>query len=393
MKQMTLLKYQYPLAQFLYWITCCSCSGFVAVYLQYKGLTNTVIGIVVGIYGVLSLIMQPLSSKIIKMISFLTVRRMIMTLLVVMGSLFAVMTFIPLSDLLTMIVFVIINALNGCMVPLMSSLGMEYVNQKRNVNFGVARGFGSFGWAISAVFIGFLLEKYSPELLGYIYIASAGMMFINILAMEDLGHQTEPEKAKDKESGLLRKCLSDITFLFVTIGIFLDMVSHALCTTYTINIVRSVGGNETAAGLAQFFGAASEMIGMVIFSILIRKYSSISILKISSIFFAVRFLFLLFAGNLPMVMIGYALQGPSAGLYIPAAVYFVNERMLPQHRTQGQAIFNVFTSGMAAFVGNLLGGSMLDRLGMKDTLSACFLFAAVGCVCIMTRKKERHREL
>jgi len=108
-----------------------------------------------------------------------------------------------------------------------------------------------------------------------------------------------------------------------------------------------------------------------------------------SIFFALRFIFLIFAGNLPMVMIGYALQGPSVGFYVPAAVYYVNEKMQPQHRTQGQTMYNVLTSGAANLIGNLLGGSLLDRFGLHDTLVVCAVLASVGCVCIATRKESK----
>ena len=303
-------------------------------------------------------------------------------MLFITGILFLIISIWKSAGLLTICIFIVINALNSSMIPLMSSFGMEYVNQKCDVNFGVARGIGSLGWEVSAVFIGILLEKYSPELLGYIYVLSAGIMFVNVLFMEDLGHVTEPSKIQEKEGGLLFKCLKDTIFLMVALGILLDNISHAICTTYTINIVQSVGGSESAAGLAQFFGAGSEMIGMVIFAMLIRKYSSIQVLKISSVFFAIRFLFLIFAGNLPMVMVGYALQGPSAGFYIPAAVYFVNDRMKPWNRTQGQAIFNVLTSGMANFIGNVIGGRLIDQLGLRYTLISCFIFAAVGCIFI-----------
>lgn len=386
MKQERFLWFQYPLAQFLYWVTCCACSGFVAVYLQYKGLSNTYIGVIVGFYGVLSLLVQPLSSKIIGIIRGLTVRKMIILFLMLMSGMFAAITFFAVSDIWTITAFIVINAMNSCMIPLMNALGMEYVNQKQNVNFGLARGFGSLGWAVSAAVIGFLLEKFSPDILGYIYIISAGVMFLDIFFMPDFGQWMEPIKTEEKEKGVLGKCLKDSTLLFVIIGSFLNQICHALCTTYTINIVRGVGGNETAAGLAQFFGAGSEMLGMVLFGVLIARYGSIRVLKISSIFFALRFLFLIFAGNLPMVMFGYALQGPSAGLYIPAAVYLVNERMLPQNRMQGQTIYNVLTSGMANFMGNLLGGNLIDRFGLRATLVTCFILATVGCACIMTRK-------
>ena len=390
MSKQRFLKYEYPLAQFLYWVTCCACSGFVAVYLQYKGLTDTAIGVVVGVYGVVSMVLQPILSKIVKKVSFFSARKMILLILVVTSILFAVITFSRPIGWLTILIFILINALNGCMIPLMSALGMEYINEKRNVNFGIARGFGSLGWAVSSVFIGFLLEKFSPELIGYGYIISASFMLVTIFVMEDLGQtfSAETEEKEKKDSGLLKRCVNDKILLFIALGILCNNISHALCTTYTINIVRNAGGNETAAGMAQFFGAGSEMIGMVLCAVPLRKYVSIRVLKVSSIFYVLRFLFLIFAANLPMVMIGYALQGPSAGFCIPAAVYFVNERMLPSDRTQGQAVFNVVTSGIAAFFGNLIGGRMLDQFGLTFTLTACFVFALSGCICIMTRRQK-----
>lgn len=390
MKKTSLLKYQYPLAQFLYWLSCCACSGFVAVYLQYKGFSNTTIGIVVSIYGVLSLTLQPILSRLIQRLPFLSVRKMLLSMLVVNAVLFATITLQPMPGSVTMLLFIIINGFNSAMIPLMNSFGMEYVNQNKDVNFGLSRGIGSLGWAVSAVFIGMLLEKYSPDLLGYIYVFSAGIMFINVFLMEDMGHYIPSSDTNDKQSGTIRSCISDSVFLFVALGILCCNVGHSICTTYTINLVQNVGGSESAAGLAQFFGAGSEMLGMLVFGVLIKKYSSTQILKISSIFFAVRFAFLMFASNLPMVMIGYALQGPSAGLYIPAAVYFVNDRMQPENRTMGQAVFNVIGSSIAYFIGNLIGGRILDRFGLTAMLGVCFGFSLVGCICILLKKTSKN---
>ncbi len=393
MNKQTLLKYEYPMAQFLYWVTCCACSGFVAVYLQYKGLSDTSIGSVVGIYGVVSMLLQPTLSKLVRKFSFLSARRMILIILIVTGILFALITFLRPVIWLTIIIFILINALNGCMIPLMSALGMEYINEERNVDFGIARGFGSLGWAVSSVFIGFLLERFSPELIGHVYIGSAFLMLLTVFLMEDLGRCVtfDGQKKSEKENGdggLLKHCIKDGILVFTAVGILFNNISHALCTTYTINIARHAGGNETAAGFAQFFGAGSEMLGMILCAVLIRKYGCVKVLKVSSVFYVMRFLFLIFAENLPMVMIGYALQGPSAGLCIPAAVYFVNERMLPSHRTQGQAVFNVVTNGVAAFIGNMAGGRMLDQFGLTFTLIACFVFSLAGCVCIMSGKQK-----
>lgn len=384
-----LLKLQYSLTQFLYWVACCACSGFVAVYLQHKGLSNTYIGLVVGVYGILSLIAQPICSQMIQRIPILTVRKLMMILLILSMILFWGLAVLMLSKKVAIVIFVLVNVINSCTIPLLNALGMEYINHGIQVNYGLARGFGSLGWAVSAVFTGVLLEKFTPDILGYIYVISAGLLWINISFMSDYGQHVNQTAAEQKEKGFLQTYLKDVTFLLIVLGSFFNLVCHSLCTTYTINIVRNVGGNEAAAGLAQFFGAGSEMIGMAIFGMVIHKYGSIRMLKISSVFYALRFIFLIFAENLPMVMIGYALQGPSAGFYVPAAVYFVNEKMQPRHRTQGQTMYNVLTVSAANLVGNLLGGRLLDQFGLHYTLVVCAVFASVGCICIITRKNQK----
>lgn len=61
------IQIQYSLAQFLYWVCSCLACGFAANFLQYKGLSNTMVGLVVGAYNVLTLAIQPLSAKIVTM--------------------------------------------------------------------------------------------------------------------------------------------------------------------------------------------------------------------------------------------------------------------------------------------------------------------------------------
>lgn len=42
------VKHQYSVVQALYWMTSCALAGYAAVYLQDRGLSNTLIGVTVG---------------------------------------------------------------------------------------------------------------------------------------------------------------------------------------------------------------------------------------------------------------------------------------------------------------------------------------------------------
>ncbi|HAJ15411.1 MAG TPA: MFS transporter, partial [Erysipelotrichaceae bacterium] len=46
----------------LYWLTTCALTGYIAVFLQWKGLSNTEIGIVTGMGCILSVVVGPFVS-------------------------------------------------------------------------------------------------------------------------------------------------------------------------------------------------------------------------------------------------------------------------------------------------------------------------------------------
>lgn len=51
------LQMKYNCVQFLYWITNCTIFGYIAIFLQYKGLSNTEIGIVTAMGSIMMLIL------------------------------------------------------------------------------------------------------------------------------------------------------------------------------------------------------------------------------------------------------------------------------------------------------------------------------------------------
>ena len=50
------LQMKYNLVQMLYWVAAGSLTGYIAVFLQWKGLSNTEIGIVTGMGCILSFV-------------------------------------------------------------------------------------------------------------------------------------------------------------------------------------------------------------------------------------------------------------------------------------------------------------------------------------------------
>ena len=385
-------KHQYSIVQALYWMTSCAMGGYAAVFLQYKGLSNTLIGIVVGGAACLSMAVQPLVAQITESIPFLTVKKMIQLLILCMTGLYAALTFLPLPIVGVMAVYMAMNTLNYCMPPMLSAMGMEFINRGYYLDFGLSRGIGSIAYAFCAAAVGFIIDKFFPGVLGYIYIVFAVLLMLAVSVMKDLGNErrtVRKDSRMDTEEGMLQIVMKNPVLLSLMIGFCLTNMSNAAACTYMVNIVKNLGGTDSLLGIANFVSAASEMPVMLLFAWMLRKRRCISLLKVSELFYVIKPLLLLCSVNLPMVFLGCGMQGMCFGLFTPAAVYYVNSTIDPEKRVKGQAVFSMITSGAATCGGNLLGGWLQDTFGLKIMLAICVVMAFAGMLVVAFLKEEK----
>ena len=70
------LKAKYNFLHLFYWFTGCCINGFIAVFLQSKGLSNTEIGIVTGGSCVATIFLSPFMSSLISKIKGMTIKKL-----------------------------------------------------------------------------------------------------------------------------------------------------------------------------------------------------------------------------------------------------------------------------------------------------------------------------
>lgn len=383
------VKHQYSVVQALYWMTSCALAGYAAVYLQDRGLSNTLIGVTVGGAACLSMVIQPLAAQVVESISGLTVKKVIQALIVMMAVMFGVLTVIPVPVAGVVILYMGMNTLNYCMPPMLSAMGMEFINRGYYLNFGLSRGLGSISYAVCAAVLGIVIDRFFPGVLGYIYVVLAILLFLAVSAMKDLEAE-EPtfqqeivEREKKPEESIWKTVCKNKPFLCLMIGFCLANMNNAAIATYTVNIIKNLGGSDTVLGFANFVSAASEMPVMLLFGYFMKKGNCIRLLKVSAVFFLIKPLVLVFANALPLVILGLGLQGLSFGLFTPAAVYYVNSTLISEQRVKGQAIFSTITAGAATCGGNVLGGWLQDAFGLQTMLWVCAAMALVGVLFVI----------
>ena len=146
----------------------------------------------------------------------------------------------------------------------------------------------------------------------------------------------------------------------------------------------SIWSNEElhfpAVGLVWAIAAASEIPLMLLASRIIPKTGAIAI---SSLALVARLCIYAFVPTAAGLIIGQLLHSLCFGLFQPAAVGFVAERVPPERRATGMAIYAGFGVGLPAVLGSALGGLVIEAAGYKAlflsftgfALASLFLFA------------------
>ena len=391
------VKHQYSVVQALYWMTSCALAGYAAVYLQDRGLSNTLIGVTVGGAACLSMVIQPLAAQVVESISGLTVKKVIQALIVMMAVMFGVLTVIPVPVAGVVILYMGMNTLNYCMPPMLSAMGMEFINRGYYLNFGLSRGLGSISYAVCAAVLGIVIDRFFPGVLGYIYVVLAILLFLAVSAMKDLEAE-EPtfqqeivEREKKPEESIWKTVCKNKTFLCLMIGFCLANMNNAAIATYTVNIIKNLGGSDTVLGFANFVSAASEMPVMLLFGYFMKKGNCIRLLKVSAVFFLIKPLVLVFANA---TAVGYSGTGTSGTFFW--TVYTSSCILCKQYAdpgTESKRAGNFqYDHGRRGYLwGNVLGGWLQDAFGLQTMLWVCAAMALVGVLFVIQGLSEKEK--
>ena len=108
--------------------------------------------------------------------------------------------------------------------------------------------------------------------------------------------------------------------------------------TYLINIVKSLGGNTSLYGVAMFAMAFSELPVMMTVPKLMKKFNSVTLILVASIFYICRNYTIGLAPNLIVLIIGMMFQGLSYGLFTGVITYYVTYNLDTQDQMSGQTM-------------------------------------------------------
>ncbi len=389
------LKYtvKYTAIHCFYWSVCCSSGGFVAVYMLSLHYTNSQIGLAVAAINFASAFLQPVVAEFADRSRKLFLKNFFIAFLGAACLLAAVRFlaagappfFLVLSLVLELIVL-------WSLQPLVISLGIRITDLGVPINFSLARGTGSMAFAVTAVLLGFLIDRKGPSPLAGVSVALyivLGVLVFTFAKERDRPPQAGPPlpaAAQDRQpdSRPVRPAKNK-KFLILMAAVVLTFCSYSIICNFLIQITEHVGGSAKEMGIASGLSAAIEMPSMILFGVLVKRFRCSTILKCSLFFFVVKSILTLTAASVPALYAAQMFQSCAYAQFTPASVFYVNQVVGKDNMVKGQA-FMTGAATLGSVAASLIGGWLLDGPGVSAMLAVGTAFAllgfAVGCFSI-----------
>ncbi len=376
----------YAAVQCFYWMAFGGLVGFISVYLLDRGYTNTQIGILIAVAGAFSAILQPVLAGYADQAKSPSLKKLILITLGVQ-LVFGILLLVTYesSFLLTGVFYACCMMIAQVLTPLVNALGMESINQGKRLNFGIARGMGSGGYAFVVYVIGIAVGRMGAVSVPIAMLIITGGLMVSVL----LFPFQKQQKEQTEEAG--RKGENRNPFLFfqkykrfsiTLVGCVLVYISHVLLNSFTFQIVESKGGGSPEMGTAMAIASLVELPTMFLFGWMLKKIRCDIWFRISGIFFFLKSLGTLIAPEMWTFYGVQFLQMFGWGLIIVSSVYYVNSIMEKEDVIKGQA-YMTMTYTLGSVAGALLGGALIDRMGVSSMLLFATGSAGVGMVIML----------
>ena len=384
----------YSLIQFFFWFSYGATVSFASVYLLSNGATNTVCGIVSAVASALSVFIQPWVASYADREDSLSVKALVLILDGLMLSCFAVLMFLFGRGWLVNSLILGLAILGAhVLLPIVNSLATETMNAGKKLNFSLARGVGSIGYAVMSFSLGKIAAKLGAQALPGVTAAMLLVLLIlTVVFPFEKRKKTDDAAGASGENAPVSAGNVPVSagsffgryriFSFALIGCSLVFASHTYINSFVYQIAVGKGGTSENMGVAMALAGVIEILPMLVFAFLLKKKSAGFWMCFSSIFFALKCLGTLLAPTIPAFYMVQLFQPLGWGLMTVASVYYVNSIMQDRDRIKGQA-YMTMTLSIGTIIGTLTGGVLIDIFGVNGMLAVSVAAGVAGMAVLM----------
>ncbi len=269
-------------------------------------------------------------------------------------------------------------------MPLVEATTMSYLG-KNTAHYGRIRSWGSIGFIVSVVGLGYIFDYVAITwLLWAGLVSEIGILIFSreIPHIEVLAHHTDHQTIK--------QIFMQPRVLVLFGACFLMCVAHGpYYTFYSIYLVEH-GYAKSAVGGLWALGVICEIGVFFVMPALVRRFGFTHILLISFSAAVLRFLVIGWMVDwLAILLFAQFLHALTFGAYHAASIGLVHEFFKGRHQSKGQALFGSITYGAGGVLGGLASGPIWLHFGASVLYSMSAAAALLGLLLIVWLRHQK----
>ncbi|MHB1454772.1 MAG: MFS transporter [Saccharofermentanales bacterium] len=374
--------------QWFFWSAFCTLFAFLVLYLKTKSYSEIQIGIIMSAISITSIIGQPFWGHYSDRKN--TIRNVLVVCMLTAGLIAFLVPLFIRSYFLIILVCLVLSFTENSMPSIIDSWTMSSAVRKPWIDYGLTRGMGSLGYAITAVLFGIILDRYGYDLMFYIHFVLVLVTIGFCFFIEKTGRSSsDVQPAVHHEFAIPRITFRESgRFIWFLISSTLVFAGFRATATFYPLLLSQKGGDNRDLGLSLSIMALSEVPVLFLSKRLLSKYKDTALITLSMFFFIVRILLHIFVSSIPGLIAIQAMQALSFALFLPASVYYIN-RISPAGL--GSTYLTVASScyfGIGGIIGSFLGGLLIDYGGIYNMFWWGIAATIAGMLIFVFSRKE-----
>lgn len=298
-------------------------------------------------------------------------------LIAMMGSIFFVYSFFANSFYEILFIMMSMSIFTSSTIPLIESLTLAHLSSgKGNFDYSKIRVWGSVGFICAALFMGFGIDFFGIKALLFVLLSVQILIYFQSLRV--------PEHVSDIKNEARRPILNvikDPQVIAVILGCTLMVSSHGLLYNFYSIYLNTLDYSSMVIGALWAVGVICEILIFLCMPKILKLVDLKQVLLISLILAVARFFLIgTFADNLWVLIFAQTLHAATFGSFHVASVQIIEYFFHTEHHARGQSLYNSITYGMGGVVGGVVGGALIELIGMSETFRLSALLPLLGII-------------
>lgn len=342
---------------------------FLIYYFQEKGLSYTEMGIAFAAISITGVIVQPTWGFITDKYSN---KRTVIIIAMLFSALFVYSLIIANSFFFIILSIILLMSFQSPVVPIADAYCYEIIEQYKKLQYGKIRLMGSFGYAIIALFMGYIIKITG---INSSYVIYSILMFFGALLLFSIDYKDKGMR-KNVSFDDVVNLIKYKKFILLISTVILTNISNGSNSSYIPILIEKTGGDVTQLGIVWFIIAICELPAFYFSAKLIYKYGELNLYILGVALFALRYFLDSLCDDYIPVLVIQMMQGVTYTFYLITSLQYVNKISPTKMRTSAITL-HAAAMGVGGAIGNIGGGILLEYI------SIFMLYQILAFICII----------